>query len=156
MPFPALETTVRPDWRDLTQEMKIHRLRLWRAIEIVIALAALAVLIVSLLFPSWAWSRALALGLFPIVFWMLTVWTVLRAQLSIKRAFSRALAIYFVLLVAAIIAFLTTPGAFVDRERVWAPAGSFAFSVLIPLLTLPILVWIGRAGSTASTPSSSS
>lgn len=145
MPLPVLETTVRPDWQTITREMSIRRLRLWRAIEIVVALAALIALATGLLFPAWPLARVLPLVLFPVVFWLVPVWTLLRARMAVRPALVRALGSYAVLLVAILLAAITAPAALAGQG--WGLGGSQAWvlSALLPLLTWPVLAWLARS-----------
>ena len=145
-PLQLLEITVRPDWRELTQQAVVQRLRIWRAVQIAVAGGTLALALGRLAFPSWPWYDLLYLALFGSLFWILPLWKVLRGQQSIAAALDRAGVAYLLLLAAILLAYVTRP----DLSA--PPAGGVPASLVplllalaIPALTWPILRRIRRA-----------
>ncbi|MEA3338257.1 MAG: CPBP family glutamic-type intramembrane protease [Chloroflexota bacterium] len=140
MPQPVLESTVHHDWQTLTQENSMRRLRLWRAIEIVVALMSLVALTVPLLFPSWPGARILPFALFSLAFWILPIWTLLRTQMTVGPALLRILPILGLLLAAMLIAIISAPAAVTGNEG----QNILILSAMIPALTWPVLAWLVR------------
>jgi len=144
-PLQLLEITVRPDWRELTQQAAVQRLRTWRAVQIAVAGGTLALALGRLVFPSWPWYDLLYLALFGSLFWMLPLWKVLRGQQNVAAALDRTGVAYLLLLAAILLAYVTRP----DLSA--PPAGGAPVSlvpllaVAIPALTWPILRRIRRA-----------
>jgi hypothetical protein len=144
-PLQLLEITVRPDWRELTQQAVVQRLRTWRAVQMAVAGATLVVLLAWLAFPSWPWHELLRVALFASLSWTLPLWSVLRSQQSIQGALERGLKPYLLLLAAIGVAYLTQPSLSANEGASTPIPWLELLALLIPCLTWPILRQTSRA-----------
>lgn len=141
MPQQLLEITVRPDWRELTRQAAVQRLRTWRAVQVALASATLVVLLSRLLLPDWPWHQLLHLTLFGSLFWLLPLWALLRSQQSVQAAVDRLLQLYPWILAAIALAALSQPAPAAGAALSWLPLLALA----IPGLTWPVLRTMRRA-----------
>lgn len=139
MPQQLLEITVRSDWRDLSRQAAVQRLRTWRTVQIGLAGATLLVLLSSVLAPDAPWRQLLRLALFASLFWLLPLWALLRSQQSVQAALDRLLQLYPWILAAIAVAAISQPTD--NATLAWLPL----LALTIPALTWPVLRTMRRA-----------
>ena len=145
MPQQLLEITVRPDWRELTRQAAVQRLRTWRAVQIGLAGATLVVLLSRLLLPDWPWHQLLRLTLFGSLFWLLPLWALLRSQQGVQAALDRLLQLYPWILAAIAVAALSQPSSAASATTSAALSWLPVLALAIPALTWPVLRTLRRA-----------
>ena len=130
---------------ELTQQSKLQRLRIWRAVQIAVAGASLVVLLCRLAFPFWPWHDLLRLTLFASLFWMLPLWVTLRSHQSIQLALDRSIHLYFLLAAAIVTAYITRPSTATGMAVGGVVSYLPLLSIAIPFFTWPILRYMRRA-----------
>lgn len=131
MTMPLVDVTVRSNWQEIGLELAVRRRRQWRAAEVAIAAATLAMLAGTQLFPEWPWHGMFRVVVFIGVLWLLPLWSIMRERTGITSIVSRLGAASLLLLVASAIAFITAPrGA---EEQAWTST--------LPILVVPGLTW---------------
>ncbi len=139
MPTPLLETTVRPDWREIGRRRTAQSARAWRLVlglAVLLALATLALTLVPALSRRQDQWRLL---LFALLFWPLPVWRVLRTRLAPRQAATTGVAIVALLVGAgAITAFAVPPSS---ALRGWQAVGPLPFWLAPVGAIVVLLVW---------------
>lgn len=131
-----LDVVVREDWRKKTKQMRRETTRLWRGLQVLVILAALASMVVSILCPSQPWKDVCHTALSACLFISFSVWTVLRPE---KHSVAYAGLATLTLVGAAAVGRLLYPppgGAPDVAGDVWAVVGS-----LVMLSSWGLLVW---------------
>jgi len=75
-----LDYVVREDWRARTQQIRRENVRLWRALQALVGLSALASMAVSFVHPLQPWREILYTALSSCLFIGFSMWTVLRTE----------------------------------------------------------------------------
>lgn len=150
MPFHLLEITVRPDWRELTRQAEVQRLRTWRAVQMAVAGATVVVLLSRWAFPASPWPDLLYMALFSVIGWMLPLWTLQRARQGVRAALSQGVVVYLLLLAAILVAYVTRPMVAPPPAAGAPPSYLPLLALAIPALTWPVLRWMQRAFPTHS------
>lgn len=134
----VLETVVRKDWQEITQQILSDNARLWRTILAVVALSALVVLLIGLLPLSKTWQLFFRIAASFSVFCILSLWAMYRSQRNVSP-FTLVACLLFV--GNAAIATLTRPPSLGEGIVSPWPVG---LAVLIPLTSSLFLLWSHR------------
>jgi hypothetical protein len=132
MPTPLLQTTVRPDWRELEQRQAAQGARLWRGVQTAAVAAAVIALAASLISALEPWQAAIRVLTLVAAFWLLPI-------VAIAGLTSRAVPYAGLALGAGTLVALAAPSYFAGAGQSllpgWAasPAAIVAVGLLIAL-----------------------
>jgi len=134
-----LDYVVREDWRQRTQQIMRENVRLWRGLQALVVLSALASVVVSFLEPFQPWRDILYTTLCSCVFIGFSLWTALRSE---KHSIAYAGLATLLLAGAAGVGGLLRHGPGRERdiaEDLWTLGGSLAM-----LSSWGLFVWVDR------------
>ena len=132
MSVPLLDITVHPDWHHLSQRMAVRRQRNWRASMAAVALAALLVLILSLLWTASPWVYLTRDLIFTAILWLIPLSFIYQTRLASGRLEVQLADAAILLAVATGLVFVSSP-----------PVSSLLQAPFLPLLAIaaPLVTW---------------
>lgn len=134
-----LDYVVHKDWRQRTQQIMRENVRLWRGLQGLVVLSALASMVVSFLRPFQPWTDILHTALSSCLFIGFSVWTVLRSE---KYGTVYAGLATLLLVGAAVVGRLVCPALGKEHsivDHLWALGGMLAM-----LSSWGLLAWVYR------------
>jgi hypothetical protein len=148
---PLLNTTVHPDWEELTRQRALRQARYWTALQLGLVFSTLLAVLIKLVYPAWGWHGLVWEAFFVPLAWLVPLITIYRwAPRDRSESLRRTLTAAGVIVAAMILVLIGAHQLFAPGVKIGEPSLPPALAVAVPLMTWPVLGWTYRRFPLAS------